>query len=404
MKEIDRSFALEDVAQISVQLNRGDLQIDGKPGDRIRVRARLHGNSQAQLVSDLDQGKLILGQPSGERGSGRPLDLYLTLPEGKRLPLWASLGAGDVRIRRIDGPVEISTGKGDLSLVGGDGDLTLETGKGDLRVEQHRGSLQARTGKGDVSVTALEGPLAISSGLGDVTVRHWRQAGAEGRQEPSAETDNLIEVGAGDAAIQAATASQLTLRTGRGDCHLAELDISRLQVTSAKGDLILFGNPGTGTWEATTRKGDIRVSLPDGISARVEAATRRGDIRSDLPQVRVGRPGPASRQGGGRTIGVIGEEPRADIQLETVIGDIHVRLAGQAPASSPPAEDLPSEVVTAMVGEADDVGSVVTPAEEADGSTTLSILESLARGELSVDEAEILLHSLPAPLTPVPVG
>lgn len=397
MKEIERIFAPEDVTQISVQLDRGDLQVDGEPVDHIRVRARLHGNDQAQLASDLAEGKLVLGQESSGPGPGRRLDLILTLPEGKPYSLGADLGAGDVRLRRIDGPLRISTGKGDLSVGGGHGDLTLETGKGDLRVEQHQGSLEARTGKGDLVVRSLEGPLAISSGMGDVTVREWQLASSDDHGDLAAKKSNRIEVGAGDASIQAAAAPQLIVRTGRGDCQLTDVDIPRLQVTTSKGDLLLSGKPGTGKWEASTSKGDIRVSLPDGVSARVEAATRRGDIRSGLPQVRVGRPGPVSRQGGGRTIGVLGEEPRADIHLETVIGDIHVRLAGQAPASSAQALDQPQEVATAMVAEPGGLGRVSPSAEESDGGTTLAILESLAQGELSVDEAEALLRSLPTP-------
>ena len=139
-----------------------------------------------------------------------------------------------------------------------------------------------------------------------------------------------------------------------------------------------------------TGKGDLSVRIP-ARAARVEAATRHGDISSDLPQVKAARPGPASQRGG-RTISVLGDEPRAEILLETGHGDISVRLAGaplQAPATT--------EWIHAVAELVPAAPAIRTPTivQQADPkATALAVLESLSRGELSVTEAEALLRSL----------
>jgi hypothetical protein len=143
-------------------------------------------------------------------------------------------------------------------------------------------------------------------------------------------------------------------------------------------------------------KGDLSLTLT-AAAARVEAATRHGSLHSNLPQVRVARPGPAS-QFGGRSILVIGEEPRAEIRLDTIKGDLTVQADGAATAAAPVAVQE-HRVLVQMEGpqgagiEPYAAPVAVIEAGPAQG-TALSVLESLARGEVSVDEAEALLRAL----------
>ena len=172
--------------------------------------------------------------------------------------------------------------------------------------------------------------------------------------------------------------------------------------------MLLQGDPGTGRWRARTGSGDILLHLPASANVRVEAATRRGDIKFDLPQVRVGRPGPVSQRGG-RTIGVLGEDPRAEIELETGHGDIGAHLYGAPPAVAGElpglAADVPLPAPDRPRAETPEVPAEPTvptppstppppPAKTESNTTALRILESLAQGEISVQEAESLLRSL----------
>jgi hypothetical protein len=128
-----------------------------------------------------------------------------------------------------------------------------------------------------------------------------------------------------------------------------------------------------------TDMGAIDLELPATIKARVDAQTSFGQIHSDFPLVRVGRSGPLGF-GGVRMVGSIGEgEPEVDITLRSSKGQISVRrrpdtgAAGAGTTSERPAPAPPEEPTAAM-------------------DSTLAVLEALARGDISVDEADELLR------------
>jgi hypothetical protein len=377
MIEVEREFAAEAIAKVTVRLALGDFKAGPGNGDVLRLRARVHSGNAEELEIVEAGSELILRQRAFGRG-GRALDLELAVPVQAALELQVNQGKGDARLEAIDGVSKLQTGKGDISITGGDGEARVQTGKGDIRVEERQGTLAASTGKGDIAVCGLTGALRLELGAGDAAISAWRTGAAEG---------NSIKLGAGTVQLEAVEAPQLHATTGKGDLRLSQARIGQLRLQAAMGDVDVEGDPQRGPWQVSTAKGSITLRLPAMVSARVEAATRRGTISSDLPQVRVGRPGPASQVGGGRTIAVLGEEPRADISLETIMGDIRVRAPGAtaAPSAGPAAIDvraveLPVAMAPATVRQTD--------------ATVMTVLESLARQEISVDEAETLLQSL----------
>jgi hypothetical protein len=115
----------------------------------------------------------------------------------------------------------------------------------------------------------------------------------------------------------------------------------------------------------------VLLKLPGNAAAQVEAVTGMGQVHSDWPLVRVGRPGPVGA-GSQRMVGAWGEEHRrARVVLRTGVGDIRlcqgpVHSEPAAPSAPPPAAD-----------------------------ERRAVLESLARGEITVEEADALLRALP---------
>lgn len=379
MIEVEHKFAAEVIDKITVQLSLGDFKASGEVGNDMSVRARVHSGDAEELEIVEAGTELILRQRTLGRG-GRALDLALVVPRQTALGLQVNQGKGDARLEAIDGVIKLQTGKGDISITGGDGEVRVQTGKGDIQVEERQGTLAASTGKGDIAVGGLTGTLRLELGAGDAVVSAWRAGAAEG-------SGNSIKLGAGSVRLTAIEASQLHVTSGKGDLRLSGASIGQLRLQAAMGDVDVDGDPQRGPWQVSTAKGSITLRLPATVSARVEAATRRGTISSDLPQVRVGRPGPASQIGGGRTIAVLGDEPRADISLETVVGDIRVTAPGAVAAPSRGtaaidvrAVELPHDTAPATVRRTD--------------ATVMTVLESLARQEISVDEAETLLQSL----------
>jgi hypothetical protein len=147
-----------------------------------------------------------------------------------------------------------------------------------------------------------------------------------------------------------------------------------LRLRSGMGTIACAAALEPGTYEMVTDMGAIDLELPATIKARVDAQTSFGQIHSDFPLVRVGRSGPLGF-GGVRMVGSIGEgEPEVDITLRSSKGQISVRRRpGAGTTSERPAPAPPEEPTAAM-------------------DSTLAVLEALARGDISVDEADELLR------------
>ena len=344
----------------------------------------------------------------GNNGNGLraypAIDIDLLLPAGADPLVTVQTGKGDVRLNSIRHAQAVRTGKGDVSVSGavndlqinsgaGDvsvsgcgGELGIHTGAGDVAVSACQASVTAKTGRGDISIDEVIGALEINTGAGDVRVGNWQAS------DNGAASTGTIHTGSGDISVGNAHAGSLRVQTGRGDCSLRQLWIGKLDANTGSGDLAVSGDPGTGRWQAKTGKGDIVLTLPAVLAARVEAATRHGSITSALPQIKVARPGPAS-QHGGRTIIVLGDEPRAEVILETGKGDITIRASGPMPVAVGQQVAV-AEVVASQA--LDLASSQPVPATRMAPSrdVTMGVLESLARGEISVDEAEMLLKAL----------
>jgi DUF4097 and DUF4098 domain-containing protein YvlB len=389
MTEIIRSFGVAEIKQVDLRIALGDLTATAGSGNQIELRARLRSNDESELEMTVADGVLLVKNRTDNGWLGRNsnrIDVALTVPRDAAVGIAAKTGLGDVNVEGVPGLREAYTGKGDVRAVEGDSPLTIKTGKGDVVVRAWRGDLHVTTGKGDVAISDLTGALEMVTGAGDTTVKHWQAAGDASHQ---------IKTGSGDVAISDAQAQGLEVTTGRGDCALRQVALGSLRAKTGYGDIVLEGDPLGGQWEARTGKGDLSLTLPATAAARVEAATRHGSVRSELPQVKVARPGPAS-QHGGRTIVVIGDDPRAEIRLETTKGDISVRATGVM-STAVAVERRPTgpevETTYAVRGE-QPVPSPGVVQMAPEKSSALAILESLSRSEISVDEAETLLRSL----------
>ncbi|MCB0256610.1 MAG: DUF4097 family beta strand repeat protein [Anaerolineae bacterium] len=411
MIEVVREYSIEEVQQIEIKLARGDVQGATAAISTVRVQARIHDTSDEALEITLQGGQLFAGHRdmNGEIVNGLrsfpAIDIELIVPAaadpltivrtGKgdvRLDGIGSVaavktGKGDVSVSRADGAVQIDSGAGDVALKGCGGEAIVHTGAGDIALSGCRAGVTANTGRGDINIDGAVGDLSIRTGSGDINASHWH-----GGENGSTTGDGAINTGSGDISVSNVAAGSLRMQTGRGDCVLGQVRLETLDVNSGSGDLVLSGDPGIGRWQAKTGKGDIVLKLPGTASARVEAATRRGDIRSDLPQVKVARPGPASERGG-RTIIVLGDEPRAEVMLESGKGDIVIRATGPVPVTVGQPVAV-AEVVAPKVPELAPSQPVPVSQTVPSRDVTMGILESLSRGEINVDEAETLLKAL----------
>lgn len=136
----------------------------------------------------------------------------------------------------------------------------------------------------------------------------------------------------------------LELRTVSGAVVVGDSRLPGLNASTTSGDLRLESGLATGTYRLQTVSGDMWLRLPTGTQGLAHLSSLSGSVHSSLPGVRR-RAGPATPAETGVTL-----------HISSVSGDVHL---------------------------SDGPGEAPTPA----AADRLAVLDRVARGELSVDEA-----------------
>lgn len=342
--EFSLPIALEGATTLRLEMGPGQLDVASGEGPDVLLTAT--GFSQEDLVMDR-QGAMLLVRR--KHAAGFPWlgtsRVTVALPAGVTR-FEARADAGDVTVRGLQVQTDLSVGAGNLRVSRSRLEGSVECGMGNVNLEAVGGNLEARTHAGNIAVQAPEG----------------------GRFE--------LRTGAGNITVQEGRLDSLSARTGAGEIKLA---------------LPLSG----GEYQCRSGAGTIRVDLPADSAVQVEAVTGMGQVHSDWPLVRVGRPGPAVA-GSVRMVGAFGDEGRRSrLELHTGLGEIRLRRrGGKVPteliAAAPPA-GRGTELEAAAPPAGTEPEAAAPPQAPADESARLAILESLARGEITVEEADWLL-------------
>ena len=387
------------------------------------------------------------GQAEVRTGSG---DLEVVRFEGQ---LRLSSGSGDVRCVDARGRVAVQTGHGDVEIDGAEDEVEVRTGHGDVRLVVGRGVTHARvdTGAGDVHISG--GPLRglhVRTGAGDFKCKAVLTAGAyefhtgAGDGEIDLPADALARInvqtgmgeihsdfplvrvgrsgpmGFGGARMVGSVGDgepeiELSMRTGAGS-------LSIRRAGGARGVHVSPSVVTAGGWEARiddeageltlTRPGEsepmVAVPMPRGIGGFVRRTSQDalggrhwdvGQAEKDVERMveRAGREAEravekATREAS-RAFGLEGAPPTPP-PPPTPRPPATVPASPPAPPSPPPdpsadggrgATGTPAPSPEPLTGEP---SRPVPPQEEA----TLKVLEALARGEISIDDAQALLN------------
>lgn len=359
------------------------------------------------------------------------------------------VGAGDVQLSRCAGAIAISLGKGDIQIDSCEGDISVKCGSGDVMIGDARGALAIKLGSGDVLLARPRAQVvAAKLGSGDVVIKNGSLAGMaiqvakgdivssahlilpehdvssrndderERRTEGRSDDDNPItrilksrgvDLEIGDKGVRFAgpglqfEASDAGVRVTRGGKSFTA-DDSGVRIVSVDDE------PG-GEFSAETGSGDISIDVPGGTPVRVEALISGGDVRSDVPLVSVGRPGP--RGSIQRFVGV--SDPNATDRLSLRVkadrGDIRIRRVAGIPSApsmprppQPPfprqAQAAPEPPAAATIPMAGPSGSAspddptARVPEISRDQQMRAVLDALARGEISISEADRRLADL----------
>ena len=431
--------------KIDVELWRGNIVVRSAPpgqagalesdwtmdvtsdGDTVRARqpldvkrplglADLIGEQQVRIEIE---GVVLLDKQIRHGGG----DVEIVLPSSAH-EVRLRTARGDIYLEGIEAVTEAYTGRGNLVLAGGRGSAAVGTGVGDVEASNWYGPLRIRAGKGNLELRNLQGDLEAKTDKGEIRIE-----GASTRVDIHTGHGNLV-------------ASRLlgnaSLSTENGDLVAIDLDGARLEGFTGHGSITLGGKltgakvktghgeivcrleAAEGEHELHTGRGNIILDLQSGVTARIDASTRHGGIDSNLPLVRVGTSGPEGIFGQ-RLVGTAtGTGPAAKIVLNTKAGDIRIfqRAEGAAKAAPIPDRKLDGMNTKWQSDEAESTTIASPPMPEAttihppdttsgDGemattadpradqprSLELEILGAVSRGELSVDEAMVLLET-----------
>lgn len=188
---------------------------------------------------------------SSDGGIDASADLIVKVPRGQRITIRLAVGA--ITAENVDGDITLDTNDGNISTTRTAGHLVLDTGSGDVKVTGHDGDASIDTGSGDVTASALHGhDLSFDTGSGDVT-------------------------------IEGAAADALSVDTGSGAVSVSGLASGRVKVDTGSGDVELGYTTSPTDIDIDAGSGDVRITSPAGLNARVDFETSSGDITTDFP-------------------------------------------------------------------------------------------------------------------------
>ncbi|MDQ4045656.1 MAG: DUF4097 family beta strand repeat-containing protein [Chloroflexota bacterium] len=358
------------------------------------------------------------------------------------------VGSGDVQFSRCSGGIAISLGKGDIQIDSCEGDVSVRSGSGDVMSGDTSGALAIKLGSGDVLLARPRAQvLAAKLGSGDVVIRNGSLAGmaiqvgkgdivssahlilpehdvssrdderGQGTERHVGDDNPItrilksrgVDLEIGDKGVRFAgpglqfEASDAGVRVTKGGKSFTA-DDSGVRIVSVEDEP-------SGAFSAETGSGDISIDVPGGTPVRVEALISGGDVRSDVPLVSVGRPGP--RGSIQRFVGV--SDPNATERLSLRVkadrGDIRIRRVAGMPSTptmprppqppfppQPPVAPEPPAAPASPVGASSGFTSPDAPTtrvpEISRDQQMRAILDALARGEISVEEADRRLADL----------
>lgn len=232
--------------------------------------------------------------------------------------------------------------------------IEVEAVSADVAVRHTCGDTGIKTVSGDVNIEDITGDTSLTTVSGDV------QAGS----------------------LQ----GELRLRTTSGDATVRGSRLQRFNLNTVSGDLNIETPLATGEhYMAKTVSGDLLIAVPAGTGATIQMKSVSGDVSSDLPAeiIKSSRRNWQGRINGGG----------ANVEMHSVSGDLRIAVGADATpmetiSAPPPEPDYPVPRMPVAPSPApDSAASDTSPA-------TASILQRLAQGEISVEDAMAQLDAV----------
>jgi len=187
---IIRSFTVEPGGRLSVDTDRGDIQVvtSDRNTVEVTVKREVSHASESEISQILKNHQVTLVQNGNEiqvrarspkttqsllsvLGLKPSLNVSLKLIVPKQFNVNLNTAGGDVSVEDVEGKIDVGTSGGDLNLSKLRGPVQAHTAGGDILAADCTGNLQIRTSGGDVQIDRFAGSMfrAETSG-GDVSL------------------------------------------------------------------------------------------------------------------------------------------------------------------------------------------------------------------------------------------
>ena len=322
---------------IGVRARDVNITVRGTEGDEIRLECDGDEKHVTRLTVDHLGCWLWISTPT----SGKSIQLILMLPKQKTWPI--DLYARNVNFRAEDirARINLVFAKGEVQLSDCQGAINMASGNVDINLKHfieeevpEMPSLPDSESKKRQKSPGINMPMTWGK-------EDWAQWGLDlsekmvkgflGQKGGSGQQRGInIRAAKGDFQIEDTDAETCIIKVARSDAKLKTVRISKLDLNVIRGDIqIDSGIPGK-EWKIKTQSGEIALTLPSDINARIDAATRHGDIQSVAPLIRVTRQGPEPWHGR-RMVGIVGSVPEKkakvpEICLSLLRGDIKIEI------------------------------------------------------------------------------
>jgi DUF4097 and DUF4098 domain-containing protein YvlB len=184
---------------------------------------------------------------------------------------------GPISARDIGGALEAETYGGPISVVGVGNDARLETAGGGISVRDVSGSLRAETAGGGISIRSVSGDVFAETAGGGIDCTEI--GGSLDAETAGGDIEGSVIGG------------PVTVQTRAGDIELSGVAASIMAETSVGDIEVQMDAAGSDNSSFEASHGDIRLTLPGDIAARLDIEVRsswgggidRDDIESDFP-------------------------------------------------------------------------------------------------------------------------
>ncbi len=212
-------------------------------------------------------------------------------------------------------------------------ELDIAFVSGQARLQGLAGQFSIRSVSGPVDLEDLSGRLSLNTVSGPITAAHLRLEGS------------------------------LQLETVAGAVVVADSSVPAMAANSVSGPVRLQTDLGAGPYQLRSVSGDFWLAVPAGAACRVDMHSLSGRLRAGLPSTRHTVDGDWTRV----EFGAADSGPQ--VLFNSVSGDLHLGTPDGLAEGAASAE------------------AEAAPAASDTDSDRLALLDRVARGELTVDEA-----------------